>query len=192
MKKMPRGLRLYLAAVLVVSLALAVSGYQAADRDQVDSPPASAGSRDIPALVGTWTGTWEDTRYFVSGAVSCTINQDGSEFFATGMIDLTDLGLGEQTGSANGSLERGTLTFTFSAAQVGSGGGVLIDGDCTGSGTVTAPLDYGDFEFAGTATDNEIDGTFTFSSPSGGWGVVSLAKLVPAEKTSWGGLKARY
>lgn len=130
----------------------------------------------LPPLVGTWIGTWEDTRYNVSGTLSFTIIQNGSNFEASGTIGLQQLRLSDETGTATGTISGNRLSFIFSSGTVGSGSGTITGNDAQGSGTVTGVLNFGEFTFSGTATNNQLSGTFEFTSPTGGWGVASLTK----------------
>jgi hypothetical protein len=130
----------------------------------------------LPSLLGTWTGTWEDTRYNVSGSLSFTITQNGPNLLADGIIGLASLGLGNETGTATGIISGNKLSFNFNSSTVGSGSGTITGNKAQGSGSVTGLLNFGDFNFSGTVTDNELGGTFEFTSPTGGWGVASLTK----------------
>ena len=128
-------------------------------------------------LAGTWEGTWEDTRYDVSGTLEATFTVTGSNVTATGVIGLASLGLGNETGTASGTVSGDTLSFTFSSDRVGNGSGDLnTGGSGSGFGSVTAPLNFGAFNFEGSATETVISGTFAFTSPSGGNGVATLTR----------------
>ncbi len=74
----------------------------------------------LPSLAGSWSGTWMDTRYNVSGAITAVLQQNGTNFTATGTIDLTALGLGPWNGTAMGTISGNTVTFTFTSASVGT------------------------------------------------------------------------
>lgn len=128
-------------------------------------------------LAGTWAGTWTDTRYNVSGSLQATFTVNGSIVTATGVIGLGVFGLGDEPGSGSGTESGQTLDFTFSAATVGSGSGSLSTaGTGSGTGTVTGALNFGAFTFTGAVTASAIDGTFDFTSPTGGNGVATLTK----------------
>ncbi|HUO83641.1 MAG TPA: Ig-like domain-containing protein [Thermoanaerobaculia bacterium] len=128
-------------------------------------------------LAGTWVGTWEDTRYNVSGTLEATFTVNGSNVTATGVIGLQSLQLGNETGSGTGTVSGETLNFTFSADTVGNGSGSLSAGGAgSGAGSVTGVLNFGAFTYTGTVTPTEISGTFAFTSPTGGHGVASLTK----------------
>lgn len=137
--------------------------------------PGAPGPFDF--LVGTWVGTWTDTRFGVSGAVRCTIAVNGNRVTADGTIDLSALGLGDEAGTAEGTITGNNLAFTFTADTVGSGEGTLSNGGAgSGTGTVTGMLNFGDFTFEGTVDPTTIQGTFQFTAPSGGRGTVELTK----------------
>lgn len=144
--------------------------------DSSDDGITGSGGGSLPSLSGTWAGTWTDTRYNVSGNLSATFAVNGSTVNATGTIDLSSLGLGNETGTGTGTIAGDTLTFNFSAATVGTGRGTVIGKDASGTGNVTGVLNFGAFTFSGTATDNVISGIFDFTSPSGGNGVARLTR----------------
>jgi len=129
-------------------------------------------------LQGDWSGTWEDTIYMVSGAAYASFDVTCAGVTATGAINLSQIGLGEETGSGSGSATAQTLSFNFSAATVGSGIGTLSAASNTGSGSgsVTGVLNFGDFTFTGSVSPTTISGTFDFTSPTGGEGNVSATK----------------
>ncbi|MFH1501685.1 MAG: hypothetical protein ABIG03_01430 [Candidatus Eisenbacteria bacterium] len=184
---------IYVACLIAAAVLLGLLGSDAS----VQVPSAHAGALDdeIPNVAGDWAGTWLDSIHYTwaFGDVSCTIVQDGSDFTADGIIDLSVLGLGPMPGTGAGTVTReggrATLNFTFSAAGVGSGVGTQIGGSGTGSGSV-AP--YGPFTFQGAATSTTIDGTFDFTDPSGGYGSVHMTKDTPVEPSTWGAVKGRY
>lgn len=149
----------------------------------------------VPDLTGDWTGGWEDTTFNVSGDMSLSIVQDGNDFIGSGTIDLTNIGVpgvGVQSGQAVGTLGGNTLSFEFDAIDVGSGTGSFVSGSASGTGNVTSPLNFGPFTFAGTATDELMEGTFNFTNPGGGQGVATLQKTsVSTDEQSIGTLKAK-
>ena len=67
--------------------------------------------RTQTASVGQGTGTWEDTRYNVSGTLSFTITGNRSNLAASGTIGLQQLGLGDETGTATGTISGNRLSF---------------------------------------------------------------------------------
>ncbi len=182
------------AGLFVIAGALAVSG-------QADGPPrqtevvAASGER-LPDLAGSWTGTWEDTIYPFSGGLAWEIVIDGQDMTGSGTIDLSSLGLGVMPGTAEGTITvppaRTTLDFTFTAASLGSGSGSITDNTAIGSGTVIAPLGFGDFTFQANVTNERMRGTFDFTSPGGGAGKVLMTKETPVDDSSWGVVKGRY
>ncbi len=191
--KTPRfSLRTYIIALAIFALTLATAGYDTADRSSIAILLPADGAQVLPDLSGSWAGTWEDTLYFVDGGLTCTITVDGNTWSAVGQIDLTALGIGWQDGTATGTLDGNELTFTFTAAMVGNGGGAVNPTNGSGTGTVTAPLDFGSFTFTGTVSASEIAGTFDFDSIGGGEGVVSLSPGVANEALSWGDVKDRF
>lgn len=129
-----------------------------------------------PSFAGNWSGTWVDTRYNVSGNISAVLTQDTATISGTGIIDLSALGLGNQTGTASGTIAGDTITFSFNAANVGSGSGTLVGNNGSGVGTIVAPLNFGAFTFSGTASETLISGTFNFTSPTGGHGTINMTK----------------
>lgn len=141
------------------------------------SSPGSTGCTTcpLPSLAGSWAGTWTDTRYNVTGPITATLQQTATSFSSTGTIDLTSLGLGSQNGTATGTISGNALVFTFTSGAVGSGSGTLTGTAGSGTGNVTA-MNFGGFTFTGTVSDTIIDGTFNFTSPTGGRGTIHLTK----------------
>lgn len=180
-----------LAYLILLSLALAalfVSGFQ-----PPVAPPAMARSgAALPDLAGVWTGTWEDTLYFVGGDLSFEITATEDGYLATGEIDLGVLGLGTRSGEADGLINGNQLVFDFTADQVGEGAGVFTDGSANGSGNVTAPLNFGSFSFTGTATEIGIWGSFDFLAAEGGAGKAHLTRTTATATSSLSAVKARY
>src|ERR1035437_5575109 len=130
----------------------------------------------LPSLGGTWHGTWVDTRYGVSGAItSVVLTQTATTFAGTGTIDLSSLGLGVQNGTAAGTIAGNVITFTFTAAGIGSGNGSLNGPAGSGTGGGTA-LNFGNFTFTGTASATQITGPFQFTSQIGGNGTITVTK----------------
>jgi hypothetical protein len=132
-------------------------------------------------MVGTWVGTWEDTRYSVQGSLSATFTQVGPVLSGTGTIGLSSLsipGVSTESGSATGVISGSDVVFTFSSGTVGSGNGALVSNVFIGTGEVTGSIGYGAFTFIGTldAIGNRIDGTFIFLAPTGGYGIATVAK----------------
>jgi len=144
-------------------------------------------------LEGHWTGTWEDTIYSVSGSAEATFSIVCGQVVASGTIDLSEIpgGLvGIEAGTGIGTIAGDTLSFTFESGMVGGGSGTLVQAGLlaasrsaaagvnvgSGSGSVTAPLNFGAFTFEGTVTGTTIAGTFDFTSKTGGAGNVSLTK----------------
>jgi hypothetical protein len=183
----------YLAAVLAVAGALAMSEPHDDSPTYVDALPAATDT--LPDLAGTWAGTWQDTVFMVSGDLSWVITQDGLDISASGTIDLTVLGMEAESGTATGTITSrsvgNTLDFTFEAATVGNGSGTITGGTASGTGTVIPPLGFGDFTFDGTVTGETMRGTFVFTTAAGA-GKAILTKQSAIEPGSWGELKARY
>jgi hypothetical protein len=151
-------------------------------------------SQDVPDLAGSWAGSWEDTRYFVSGDVVLTIEIVGDQWTANGTIDFTDVGMGVGIVplSATGTLVGNTLTYDFDTGPLGSGSATLIGTVHAGTGTAVDPIPFGDFDMGGTASSSEISGTFDFTSPTGGEGTMILTRTVAAETASWSDVKASW
>lgn len=150
----------------------------------------------IPNIVGTWTGTWNDTVFFVERGLDWEITQNGQDVSGTGTIEMDYFGMGDKSGTGTGAITGGsprtTLSFTFECADVGNGSGSIIAGGTgSGTGTVTAPLDFGDFTFQGTVTENTMRGTFDFVTAAGA-GTVFMTKTTPVEPASWGEIKVRF
>jgi hypothetical protein len=162
----------------ICSALLLVVACSSASKDGGGSPtdPGEVTPVEFAFLVGTWTGTWTDTVFNVEGTLSATMAMSGSDVEATGVIGLQALGLGDEQGVATGMIDGDTLTFTFEAASVGDGEGTFSGGIGSGLGSVMGVLNFGDFTFEGTANETTIDGTFEFTSPSGGSGVATLTK----------------
>jgi len=183
----------YLAALFALAAMLSLA---VADPSDTTAPaPAGTTARVVPDLSGSWTGTWEDTVYFVQGDLEMTVTASGADWSAVGTIDLTNIGMpgvGVMTGTAVGTLSGNTLTFTFDAVDVGAGSGSLTDGAGQGSGSVTAPLSFGAFTFTGSVTSSSITGAFDFTSPTGGAGEVAMTRAVSATPTSWSALKSSW
>jgi hypothetical protein len=180
-----------LSYLVLLSLALAalfVSGFQTSP----DRPAMARGGAVLPDLAGVWTGTWEDTLYFVGGDLSFEITATEGGYLATGEIDLGALGLGTRSGEADGLINGNQLDFGFTADQVGEGAGILTDESASGSGNVTSPLDFGNFSFTGMATEIGIWGTFDFTAPTGGAGKAHLTRTTATEASSLSAVKAHY
>ena len=184
----------YVIALLVVAGVLAVAGHDATVQFPVY--PAPATREPLPDMTGTWTGTWNDTVFLVERPMSWEITQWPTDLSANGMIDMTYFAMGEVFGSAWGMITRGsrgdTLAFSFEAFTVGSGSGTIAGTVASGIGTVTAPLDFGDFTFQATVSETIMRGTFVYLTPGSGAGKVLMTKNTPVEASSWGKLKARY
>jgi hypothetical protein len=167
------------AVVRMVSLVLLTAGLVACSESEDGSPmnPGGITSSQFQFLEGTWTGTWTDTRYNVSGTLQATFVADGNTVTATGVIGLASIGLGNETGTATGTVSGNTVTFTFASSTVGTGSGTLsADGTGGGTGAVTGALNFGAFTYSGSASGAGISGTFEFTSPTGGNGIASLTK----------------
>jgi len=182
--------RYLLALIGLAALAAVLAGRPA----PTGARPVLTADKAAPDLAGSWKGTWEDTRYGVSGEVTMDITAVAGGYEATGTIDLTEIDplVGVRSGTATGTLEGDVLTFSFSADMVGNGSGTLNGAAGDGTGTVTSPLSFGDFTFTGTAAEGEISGTFDFTSPTGGEGVVSLTPTVAAETATWSDVKQTW
>lgn len=144
--------------------------------DEFPTGPGAVGPGEFAFLVGTWIGTWTDTRFNVTGTLEATMTVSGNDVQANGTIGLQSLGLGEEDGTGTGSIDGNTLVFTFEADTVGNGNGSVTEGEGSGMGTVLGALNFGDFTFEGTVNETTIDGTFEFTAPSGGRGTATLTK----------------
>jgi hypothetical protein len=194
MRRRHRWVPAYFGLLLVLALVLATSRSTTASR----SPGGVSAKHQAIAvedILGTWSGAWNDTVYKLGGSLSFTVSEEISGLVATGQIGLQSLGLGDQSGSATGTLNANAISFDFSAADVGMGDGTIqIDtGQGNGMGSVTAPLSFGDFTFIGAVTGDAISGSFDFVSPTGGKGVASLTRISTAvSRKPWGGVKNTY
>jgi len=131
-------------------------------------------------LVGTWSGTWTDTVYQVSGTLSVTFSKNETTVTATGTIGLSSFGLGSITGTGTGTIDDNAITFTFIGGALGNGTGTISGSSASGSGTIGGTLGFGPFTFTGEVKATEITGNFVFTNPGGGKGTVTLTKeLVP-------------
>lgn len=156
----------------------------------------------LPDIAGTWNGTWADTVFFVSGALSIDIQVDGDSYTATGTIDVSQINplLGVLKGSGSGTATGSVLTGTFSATDLGTGQGMLSTSASgrgvasgSGTGTVTAPLDFGPFTFAGDVVGDIMVGSFEFTNPGAGKGVAALSRqTTPVETSTWSRVKDRF
>lgn len=165
---------LFAGALGLVLLGLVMPGCGSSSSSS--SGTSNSNTVSTHSLVGTWEGTWTDTVFDVSGAISVTISQSESSLSGTGTINLESLGLGDESGTASGTIDGEIVTFTFSAATVGSGGGTISGSSVSGSGTVTGALNYGPFTFSATVSGDTITGTFDFTDPSGGAGTATLTR----------------
>jgi hypothetical protein len=184
-----RSLIIYFTLLLVMLAALSATAFRGAP--QAPAP----GERDgavLADLAGSWTGTWEDTLYFVGGAITFEIAVDGAAYTATGTIDLSEVGygLGVQTGTATGDAVGEVITFEFTGDQVGSGVGSINGATASGEGTVTSPMNFGGFGFDGTIADGVLWGTFEYDA--GGAGKAMLWNTTPTAETSVSAVKANY
>ena len=118
------------------------------DDTRVERPAITVSSqgRDVPDLTGEWHGSWNDTLFNVVGDLDWVITRDGSDFSATGTIEMSNWGMGYKPGTATGTLSgrppEQTLTFTFQADNVGSGSGTVVGTAGSGAGTVTPRARY--------------------------------------------------
>jgi len=198
--------------IIVFSLAAGLAVAVDSPRPAVDSfiapTPAVAAPALLPDISGQWTGTWTDTIYSVSGALTFDIAVNGSAYTATGTIDVGSINstLGVLLGTALGTSTATTIDGTFNVANLGNGtvtitaaapatfsGAQVGAATASGGGTVGAPLSFGPFTFTGTVTGQALSGTFDFTNPGGGAGKASLSKTTtPVRETSWGRVKAGY
>ncbi len=166
--------RLMIGFLASVFVAAGVLGYLGCGGSSSGNPQ-SCTTCPLPNFAGSWSGTWVDTRYNVSGAITAILQQTAHIDNATGTIDLRALGLGIQNGTAGGNALGNIVEFTFTSASVGSGAGTVHGTSSNGTGNVTA-MNFGAFTFTGAFSDTVIDGTFNFTSPTGGHGTIHLTK----------------
>jgi hypothetical protein len=191
MTQRPLSLAAYAALVFLPAVCLFAWKPPIAARATFTQPPGPS-PHVLPSLAGEWVGSWADTVYSVEGAMTMSITQNGSSMSGTGTINLTLLGLGVMNGTATGTISGDVLSFSFSAASVGDGSGMLNGTSGSGTGTVTAPLSFGGFTFTGTASNVLITGIFDYTSPTGGAGPVALQKTTPVTPSTWGSIKETY
>lgn len=130
----------------------------------------------VANFIGHWSGTWTDTVFGVGGTLEVWIERDGDNFTVTGTIGLAELFLSDGSGTSEVSFIGNLITFTFSDDVLGSGSGTIDGNTISGSGTtgIFGPFTYtGSINPAGTT----ITGTFDFTDPGAGGGVVSLTKI---------------
>lgn len=194
MKRPHRYLILYLSTLFVVAALMASSTSSRATRSGTQLARTSDNA-DLADLLGSWSGTWNDTIYSVGGSLSFDITADAGVYHATGDIGLETLGLGVESGTASGNEQLGALVFSFSSATVGSGDGSInaLTGITTGSGSVIAAIGFGAFVFQGSVSGDIMSGLFDFTSPTGGAGVAILTRTGTAvEQQPWSDVKLRY
>jgi len=74
----------------------------------------------MPLLTGSWSGSWTDTLYGVTGPMTFVIWPEGNTYVATGTIDVSSLGLGVLPGSAVGTDNGAVLSGTFNCTSPGA------------------------------------------------------------------------
>jgi len=195
---------IYFLLLLAVGFALSLTTTQETPVPLAVTPALAAEPAEIPILEGTWRGSWTDTLYNVTGSMTIEITVDGSNYSATGTIDVSeiDAGLGTLSGSASGTYDGATLNGTFDCANLGSGiatiagsfkAGGKVQAGASGSGSVGAPLFFGPFLFTGIVSDGVMWGVFDFINPGGGEGTAVLTnEALPTDERTWGDLKAEY
>ncbi len=183
--------RTYLLILACAAILLSLLGAIPADRS---GSTFKFNSHDVPDLSGSWSGTWQDTRYFVSGDVILTIDVVGDQWSANGTIDFTNVGMGVGIVplTISGTLVGNVLSYDFDTGPLGSGSATLTGTVNAGAGTVGEPMFFGDFDMGGTASGSAISGTFDFTSPTGGEGTMILTRIVSAETASWSDVKASW
>jgi len=195
---------IYFGILLVAAVGLSLTPGDEIPTHLTFPPALAAEPADLPLLEGTWEGSWTDTLYNVTGSMTIEVSVDGSDYFATGSIDVSeiDADLGTLNGTANGSSDGALISGTFDCANLGSGtasiGGAFkvggkVQATGSGSGSVGAPLLFGPFVFTGTVAEGVMWGVFDFTNPGGGEGKAVLTNdALPNAQRTWGGLKAEY
>ena len=137
----------------------------------------------LHVLVGTWSGTWEDTVYDLSGNLNATITQDGAVLSGSGTIALASLGFAGITTelvTLGGAISGSNVLFLFDAPAptVSSGNGLITNLTMTGTGDVGGAINYGAFTLIGTIEPggNAFNMYFDYLSPTGGLGTVRMIK----------------
>lgn len=136
----------------------------------------NSGTELLNELVGTWNGSWTDTKYNLSGSLNVTFTKNGDNISAIGTIDLSAFWLGDFPWTGTGTADGNTITFTFTASNFGNGNGVVTGTSATGSGSLIGTLNFGPYTFTGEIETSKISGNFIFTNTGGGEGVVSLVK----------------
>ena len=135
---------LYFAFLLAVAIGLSQTPFDKPLPSVPVAPALAAVPAELPILEGTWEGSWTDTLYNVTGSMTIEISVDGTDYFASGTIDVSEInaGLGTLSGSGSGSTDGATFSGTFDCASLGSGtatiGGAFKIGDkvqAVGSGS---------------------------------------------------------
>ncbi len=195
---------IYMIVLFSVAGLLALAGNGDNGPTLNPSPALAANPTMLPLLEGTWAGSWSDTVFNVGGAMTFVIWAEGSNYAATGTIDVTSISpaLGVLTGGAIGLDSGASLDVTFNCTELGNGTVVLtpvksangiMSASGSGSGNVTGALNFGPFTMNGSASDTDLSGSFDFTSPGGGKGVAEMTKTsVAVEPASWGSVKAKY
>jgi len=144
-----------------------------------DSSSGGGGSSSTAGahfLVGVWSGTWDDTRFNVSGPVDITITQDGDTFTVTGTLGLDPFGLVAQTITGSATLVGDTVTFRADSENIGGITGTVSGGRMSGEGESTGTLGFGTVTYNGSASGSRIRVDFGFTRAGAGVGVVTLDK----------------
>jgi hypothetical protein len=194
MRRTDRATFSYLALLFLAAALLASTTASTASRSGTQLA-RTTDSADLADLLGTWSGTWNDTIYSVGGSLSFAVSENSGVYTGTGQIGLQSLGLGVESGSAAGNVVGDALVFSFISNTVGSGAGSVDanTGAAAGAGSVAPPLNYGAFIFQGAVTGDAMSGMFDFTSPTGGAGVASLTRTGTAvENADWSNVKGLY
>ncbi|NQU41517.1 MAG: hypothetical protein HQ523_16350 [Lentisphaerae bacterium] len=127
-------------------------------------------------LIGTWSGTWEDTRFSVSGPVDITITQDGAGLAAVGSVGLMPFGLLSQNLTGSATIDGEVVTFSMTSESIGAITGTVSGSSISGSGESTGVLSFGPVTYTGSANGSTISVDFEFTRSGAGRGTVTLTK----------------
>jgi hypothetical protein len=163
-----------LEAVAVMGVLVAIGGVCGCD-----SSSGGGGGSSTPGahfLAGVWSGTWEDTRFSVSGPVNITITQDGDTFTVTGTLGLDPFGLVTQALTGSATIAGDTVTFRADSESIGGITGTVTGVRMSGAGESTGTLGFGPVTYEGSASGSRISVDFAFTRAGAGVGVVTLDK----------------
>jgi hypothetical protein len=99
---------------------------------------SSSGGSSTNTLNGSWSGTWQSSKYGNLGAITATFNQSGSSFTGTAVITNSPCFSG---GTISGSISGNNISFS---APYGNFSGNFTDSSMSGTYNVTSGACTGD------------------------------------------------